>query len=145
MLKSEMLACYHAHNYSTSYTVGFIYSGKVYAISLTTISASWTRREHNGKQYVLRLDLNAKAKQYLIATDGCVCLGAENELLTRQSKYNYGDQFERIIYEAMINSEWSKDFTPWWLGADIETKGAKIQVKFNGATIVKENQLKQFN
>lgn len=141
---TKAMTLYHINNYATSYTIGFVYDNKVYAISLTKVPNRWLYWMYNGSQWVVRMRITQAEKIKLIKKAGCICLGNETELFSKESIYNKGDQFESIIYEAMTGNTWHKDSTPWWNGADIETAGARIQVKFNGATVVKMNQLVKY-
>lgn len=138
---AKAMHLYHINNYATTYTIGFVLNGMVYAISLARVPTKWLYWMFNGKQWVVRLRISAIEKSKLTKKAGCICVGAESELFDDTSKYNKGDQFESIIYTAMTGKTWHKDSTPWWNGADIETEGAKVQVKFNGATVVKMSQL----
>lgn len=138
---AKAMSLYHINNYATSYTVGFVYDSKVYAISLAKVPNRWLYWMYNGTQWVVRMRITQAEKMKTIKKAGCVCLGNETELFHEESIYNKGDQFESIIYTAMTGKTWHKDNTPWWNGADVETTGAKVQVKFNGATVVKMSQL----
>ena len=141
---AKAMHLYHLNNYATTYTIGFVLNGMVYAISLASVPTKWLYWMFNGKQWVVRLRISATEKSKLAKRAGCICVGAESELFDDTSKYNKGDQFESIIYTAMTGKTWHKDSTPWWNGADIETEGAKVQVKFNGATVVKMSQLLKY-
>ena len=42
--------------------------------------------------------------------------------------YNFGDTFERLIYEQYDRS-WYKDNVPWWTRGDINIDGKELQIK----------------
>jgi len=141
--KTQAYTVYCTHAYHSRYALAFEYKGKEYVISLAHLSTAWMRWEAYEGKYALRLRLRARHKRALIKTVGCMCIGNSDDIYNADSKYNRGDQFEAILYKAMTGKEWHKDYTPWYEGADIETSGAKLQVKREGATICRESTIRK--
>lgn len=147
---SKEYACniYHKHCKHSSTAVFFCYHGYIYGLSVSAIPASWTVWDRDAKskggQWKLRLSLTNRQMYRLSKRLGCICLGKESEVFPDRSKYNRGDLIEKILYEAITGKAWHKDYTPWYEGADITTDWCKIQVKFNGASIINMPQVKRF-
>ena len=147
---SKQCACdiYHKYCKHTSTAIFFTYNGRVYGLSVDAIPTAWVSwgkdAKSRGGQWKLRLTLNGKQMYRLTKRIGCVCLGNESEVFPDMTEYNRGDLIEKILYEAITGKTWHKDNTPWYEGADIETNWCKIQVKFNGASIINMSQVERF-
>jgi len=141
--KTEAYTAYSTYAYHSRYALAFSYKGNEYVISLAHLNTAWMKWETHKGTKALRLRLKAKHKRALIKMVGCMCIGKTEQIYNAVSEYNKGDQFEQMLYEAMTGKEWHKDYTPFYEGADIETAGAKLQVKRDGATICRESTLRR--
>ena len=63
------------------------------------------------------------------------------EDLTKDSHYNKGENFERVITELFTAEKWVKDSVPFNVAGDLFHNGEQIQIKLDGATLVEEKTL----
>jgi hypothetical protein len=143
--KSICMAIYEAIGKHNIMVLNFTYNGYEYLITLTRLCNAWIYWEYHKNRWNLRVRLNARQKERLIHTAGCIRLGKTEDVFNSNSDYNKGDQIEAIIYTAMTGKAWKKDYTPWYEGADIELpNGIMIQVKRENATITNMNRLQMY-
>lgn len=138
MTKSTDIKNYRKFSAADSYVVGFFYNHNVYMIELDEIAPRFItlerESEKNGGGMSLRLRLRKDYKEQLIRK-GAELIGTEN--LIKDSKYNKGEAFERIVTEK-FGQTWEKDNVPFWVAGDISLENKEIQVKFENATITTE-------
>lgn len=138
MTKEIMLNNYHAIAGASDYIFGFAHKGIVYMTRSTTIPTEMVSYEQasRGQGYALRMRVRKALKLALLET--AVALGAETELYA--SKYNKGENFERMVSEY-YGIEWHKDNEAFTKCGDICVGGVEIQIKFDGATFTNEKTL----
>ena len=141
MNKIEMLNTYHKLNKAEKYIIGFSYGCAVYMVLLDNIPRNIVRREKSGmkKNYALRLRFTNVEKEKLLKK-GCVYVCNTTDLLS--SDYNKGEIFEKKVTEY-YGIKWEKDYIPFYEKGDITINGTEIQIKYQGATITTERQLKK--
>lgn len=142
--KTQALTTYDNNARHNIVALSFVHNDKVYVTYMHTLKPQWTQWQKHRGQYALRLRLKAEHKRYILKHYNCQFLGYHNDIFTKDCEYNRGDQLERILYERLTGKEWTKDYTPWYKGADITVGDMHIQVKFQNATICTMNQIISF-
>lgn len=140
MNKIQMLSNYHKLNKAEKYIIGFSYGYAVYMILLDKIPTTIAKREKSGnKGYALRLRLNKTDKEKLLRKGAYyICDNKDLEV----KGYNKGEMFEKAVTEY-YGIKWEKDYIPFYVSGDINLDGQEIQIKFQGATITTEKQIKK--
>lgn len=140
MNKIEMLADYHKLNKAEKYIIGFSYGYVVYMVLLDKIPTATAKREKSGnKGYALRLRINNREKEKLLRK-GAYYVCNTKDLETKG--YNKGEMFEKAVTEY-YGIKWTKDYVPFYVSGDINLDGQEVQIKYQGATITTEKQLKK--
>lgn len=142
--KTNAIETYDTYAKHNIIALGFIYKEYVYVTYMHDLNPAWTQWQKHRGTYALRLRLKDKHKAYILKHYNCRKLGKASEVFTANSEYNRGDQLERILYEELTGAQWSKDYTPWYSGADITVGDMHIQVKFQNATICTMKQIIRF-
>ena len=139
-----MVNHYHRLSYTNQYIWGFTYKKVVY-MAFTSQEAvervCKLDRASRGAGYSLRFD-PTNAQKLLLMTEATVLCSEEffnNEV--KNSKYNKGEVFEKMITETVFGQVWKKDTVPFNEGGDIESNGIAYQVKFQKATFCNEKSL----
>ena len=143
-LFTTMVNHYHRLSYTNQYIWGFTYKKVVY-MAFTSQEAvervCKLDRASRGAGYSLRFD-PTNAQKLLLMTEATVLCSEEffnNEV--KNSKYNKGEVFEKMITETVFGQVWKKDTVPFNEGGDIESNGIAYQVKFQKATFCNEKSL----
>ena len=145
MTTETMIALYNLLSASHLYILGFVVENVLYyaMMDFSTMSkyikgdrASSSR----GGFAKLRIKLTTKQKIELLRI--AKTCGTINDL-TAMSKYNKGENFERVITELLTGEKWVKDSVPFNVAGDIVVNGENIQIKFDGAEITNERLLKK--
>lgn len=141
---TTMVNHYHRLSYTNQYIWGFTYKKVVY-MAFTSQEAvervCKLDRASRGAGYSLRFD-PTNAQKLLLMTEATVLCSEEffnNEV--KNSKYNKGEVFEKMITETVFGQVWKKDTVPFNEGGDIESNGIAYQVKFQKATFCNEKSL----
>ena len=141
---TTMVNHYHRLSYTNQYIWGFTYKKVVY-MAFTSQEAvervCKLDRASRGAGYSLRFD-PTNAQKLLLMTEATVLCSEEffnSEV--KNSKYNKGEIFEKMITETVFGQEWKKDTLPFNEGGDVESNGIAYQVKFQKATFCNEKSL----
>ena len=141
---TTMVNHYHRLSYTNQYIWGFVYKKVVY-MAFTSQEAvervCKLDRASRGAGYSLRFD-PTNAQKLLLMTEATVLCSEEffnSEV--KNSKYNKGEIFEKMITETVFGQVWKKDTVPFNEGGDIESNGIAYQVKFQKATFCNEKSL----
>jgi hypothetical protein len=60
--------------------------------------------------------------------------------MVKESKYNKGEIFEKLITE-MNGQTWTKDNADFWKDGDLTVNGKSFQIKYEKATFTNEKTL----
>lgn len=139
----EMMTRYNERAGAHEYALGFVHGGNLYAqrLSFAELSRFFKLDRASSKRggfAKIRIKLTAKDRAELSAT--AELIGAEN-LLTKDSAHNKGENFERELTERWTSETWVKDSVPFWVAGDIRVDGVEIQVKLDGAELTNERIL----
>jgi hypothetical protein len=143
MTMTEMMNAYNARSASHTYALGFVEAHNLYAVKLNfeelsrffKLDRASTKKGGFAK---IRIKLTAKDRAELSAT--AELIGAE-DLLTKDSAHNKGENFERELTERWTSEIWEKDSIPFWVAGDLRVDGVEIQVKLDGAELTNERTL----
>lgn len=140
--KSTMLGHYRKHSAADGYILGFVYKHLIYAVVVPEIMPRYLTVEKASRNQGenLRLRLPLRFKLQLMKKDP-VCLGSDELLLSK--KYNKGENFEKLVTEA-LGQVWVKDCVPFWEQGDVNALGLELQIKFDGATLLNTKQITKF-
>ena len=143
MSKQEMMTMYERWSAAHAYILGFVCEGKLYFVELTfaQLSAYFKLDRASSKRggfAKIRIKLTAEQRKALTAI--ATVLGSA-DLLTADSKYNKGENFEKVITEKLTSDRWSKDSKPFNECGDIRVNGVEIQVKLDNAELTNEKIL----
>ena len=134
---------YNAHSASHVYALGFVHSGKLYAIKLSFAELSRYFKldrasSKRGGFAKIRIKLTSadRAELSLIAE----LIGAES-LLVKDTAHNKGENFERELTERWTAETWVKDSVPFNVAGDIVVNGENVQIKLDGAELTNEKIL----
>ena len=141
---NHLIKTYNKLAYTHNYIFGFEYKGVVYAsYQDSTILASICKldKASRGAGYSLRFQPTNAQKVALLTESEVVCSKEFFDNMVKDSKYNKGEIFEKLVTENMFGQEWSKDNVPFTKGGDVETDNMAYQVKYQGATFTNEKTL----
>lgn len=146
MTFDEMWFFYNKFSGAHKYIVGFVRNAIVYYVILNFVElAELTKFDRSsakrGAFAKVRIYVKAKKANEFITTGRAIELCKVEELI-ENTKYNKGENFERIITETLTSEIWVKDNIPFWVKGDINVNGEEIQVKLNGAELTNEKALK---
>ena len=143
MTMTEMKVAYCKRSASHKYALGFVCNGNLYVITLSFAELSRFFKldrasSKRGGFAKIRIKLTSadRAELALIAE----CLGSA-DLLTKNTKYNKGENFERELTERWTAETWVKDSVPFNVAGDIVVNGENVQVKLDGAELTNEKIL----
>ena len=145
MTMETMLAIYNALSASHLYILGFVVNSILYytEMDFETLKRFMRLDRMSSKRGGLakvriRLTSAQKAELLAIATACGTALDLEKD-----SRYNKGDNFERVIAERLTKEPWIKNSVPFNVGGDITINGENIQIKFDSCEITNENLLRR--
>ena len=145
MTMETMLAIYNALSASHLYILGFVVNSILYytEMDFETLKRFMRLDRMSSKRGGLakvriRLTSAQKAELLAIATACGTALDLEKD-----SRYNKGDNFERVIAERLTKDPWIKNSVPFNIGGDITINGENIQIKFDGCEITNEKLLRR--
>jgi len=143
MTMTEMMNAYSARSAAHTYALGFVEGHNLYAVKLSFAELSKYFKldrasSKRGGFAKIRIKLTAKDRAELSAT--AELIGAEN-LLSKDSAHNKGENFERELTERWTAETWVKDSVPFWVAGDIRVDGVEVQVKLDGAELTNERTL----
>lgn len=145
MTREEMIRNYNNLAAAHKYIVGFTRGQKLYYTVMNSCIRDDMLKldkaaESKGGMMKIRVRVSAKLKAMLIGTGKAVLCGMVDELV-KDSKYNKGENFERVITELLTNKAWAKDNVPFNVAGDIEWNGEQVQIKLDGAELTNEKTL----
>jgi len=141
----EFANTYNQKSYSHKYIAGFEYKNSIYAFichieELKDAMVIDIASAKNGGGKVLKYAPKKAYKENMVAKCDMVMSTAEFETMVKNSKYNRGEIFEKIITEQ-YGQKWEKDNVPFHKGGDIVIDDTPYQIKFQKATFCSEKQL----
>ena len=145
MTAEMMMNLYNLLSASHLYILGFMVQNVLYYATMDFETlAHYMKMDRassaRGGFAKLRIKLTREQKAELLRI-AKRCGTAED--LTADSKYNRGENFERIITELLTGERWVKDSVPFNLAGDITLNGENVQIKFDGAEITNERLLRK--
>lgn len=145
MTREEMIRNYNNLAAAHKYIVGFVQGQKLYyTIMNSCIRDDMLKLDRasssKGGMLKVRVRVSAKLKAMLIGTGKAIVCGMVDELV-KDSKYNKGENFERIVTEKLTGELWVKDSIPFYVKGDITLNGEEVQVKLDGAELTNEKTL----
>ena len=139
-MKAELARQYTEANATHNYIFGFVSKHIVYKVTMMNASAeaieaiSKLDYDSRNKTASLRFIPNKEQKTFLMTLNPeVVCEEQEIENLFKNSKYNRGEIFEKMITEEN-GQVWKKDNVKFTNDGDITINGIKFQIKYNKAT-----------
>lgn len=141
----NLIARYNAHAFTHDYIMGFAYKGNIYAIETVGLSFGIKldrASSKNGGGYSIRFQPTKAEKEAAVLSGQAelICSKEYFDTMHAESKYNKGEDFERIITEK-AGQAWEKDNVPFFKGADLTTAEKAYSIKFEKATICTESTL----
>lgn len=145
MFNREMANRYNRIAGAHKYIIGFVRHGNVYYVELTFIELCELLKDDRasskrGGTLKLRVRVSAEQAINFIHSGKAVEL-CKVEELEANTKYNKGENFERIITETLTSELWVKDSVPFYVKGDINVNGEEIQIKLDGAELTNEKTL----
>ena len=134
---------YNAVAYTHNYIWGFTYKKTVYMATTTAEIMPYIcklDKASRGAGYALRFCPNAEQKIALLPYAQPLCSEAYMDELKAESKYNYGELFEKLVTER-FGQVWTKDNVPFTKAGDIEVDGVAYQIKYQKATFCNEKSI----
>lgn len=144
VMLNKMVDGYNKVSYTHNYIFGFADKGLIYIVKATSEILKQVccldKASRNGG-YSLRFKPTKDQKEFLktFSTE-ILCSEKYFEQVTKESKYNRGEIFEKMITEN-AGQEWKKDHIPFTENGDVTINGVAYQVKFNKATFASEKSL----
>lgn len=138
-----MIDRYNAVAYTHNYIWGFVYKKTVYMATTTAEIMPYIcklDKASRGAGYALRFCPNAEQKIALLPYAQPLCSEAYMDELKAESKYNYGELFEKLVTER-FGQVWTKDNVPFTKAGDIEVDGVAYQIKYQKATFCNEKSI----
>lgn len=143
-LFQTMIDRYNDLSYTHDYIYGFYFQNNVYMVKATAEIMPYILKldkASRGAGYALRFCPNTAQKALLMAKGAqLICSKAFFEETVKESKYNKGEIFEKMVTE-FFGQEWEKDNIPFTEAGDIEVDGVAYQIKFEKATFTNEKTL----
>lgn len=137
--KENLFNAYCEKNAADAYIIGFIQKKMVYMFWADSIPMKWINltRESSKRGGAAKLRLyipSADCKQ--MVADGTAEVIGTLEDLQADSRYNQGDNFEKLIVEKLTGKQWKKNSDKFDTAGDATINGKQVQVKLNRGGIV---------
>lgn len=143
-LLDSMIRRYNELAFTHRYIFGFYYQNNVYMVITDNQVLPYIMkldRASRGQGFSIRFSPTKEQKTFLLSQGATViCSKAFFESETRESKYNKGEIFEKMVTEY-FKQEWKKDHVPFTEDGDITINGKAYQIKFEKATFTNERTL----
>lgn len=144
VMRHKMIQFYNEHSYTHNYIFGYVYKKVVYM----TIATSEVLNEvisldkaSKGAGLSIRFKpTNAQKLMLMSINSEVICSEEYFETLFKESKYNKGEIFEKIITEK-YGQTWEKDNIPYTEDGDITINGIAYQIKYQKATFTNEKSM----
>ena len=134
---------YNKVAYTHQYIWGFTYKKNVYmAITDKSVMPFICKldKASRGAGYALRFCPTNDQKVALMAGASILCSEEYFNALVKESKYNMGEIFEKLVTEH-FGQVWEKDNVPFTKDGDITVDGVAYQIKFQKATFCNEKSI----
>ena len=141
---NKMINQYNRLSFTHNYIFGFADRGTIYAVVtnsnvLPLVCCLDTSSRYGGLS--LRFKTKKEKKEFLKSFRMKeICYEKYFEEVVKNSKYNRGEIFEKMITE-FVGQKWKKNNVPFTKDGDITIKGIAYQIKFNQATFANEKSL----
>ena len=140
-----MINLYNKFSAAHIYLVGFEFSGSIWYVMLNFVELMDLLKgdrcsSKRGGWAKIRVRLT-KDQKYVFVNSGRATKLGGTEILNDESKYNKGEQFEKVITETLTEETWQKDSIPFTVAGDITLNGEQVQIKFDGAELTNEKTL----
>lgn len=143
-LFNALLEKYNRLSFTHLYIFGFIFKGNVYFVETTSkilpliLTLDTASR---GQGYSIRFNPTIAQKTLLLSNGAKILCSVEYfESMVKESKYNKGEIFEKLITE-MNGQKWTKDNADFWKDGDLTVNGKSFQIKYEKATFTNEKTL----
>ena len=141
---NKMINQYNRLSFTHKYIFGFADRGTIYAVvtnsNVLPLVCCLDMSSKNGG-FSLRFKPTKAQKEFLKTfPTKAICSEKYFEEVAKNSKYNRGEIFEKMITE-FVGQEWKKDNVPFTKDGDIRINGIAYQIKFNKATFANEKSL----
>ena len=139
-LLESMINRYNELSYTHMYMLGFEFQGNIYMTIADSNILPYVLKldkASRGAGYALRFCPNKTQKVLLLPEAQLICSKKFFEETVKNSKYNKGEIFEKIITEK-FGQTWVKDNIPYTVDGDITIDGIAYQIKFQKATFLTE-------
>lgn len=143
-LFNALLDKYNRLSFTHLYIFGFIFKGNVYFVETTSkilpliLTLDTASR---GQGYSIRFNPTIAQKTLLLSNGAKILCSVEYfESMVKESKYNKGEIFEKLITE-MNGQKWTKDNADFWKDGDLTVNGKSFQIKYEKATFTNEKTL----
>jgi len=143
MTMTEMMTAYNARSAAHAYALGFVRKGNLYAVKLSFSQLSRyfkLDRASSARGGFAKIRIKLTSKDRAELSEIAELIGAES-LLTANTHYNKGENFEKELTERWTAETWVKDSVPFWVAGDITVNGEQVQVKLDGAELTNERTL----
>ena len=137
---NELAKRYTEANATHNYIFGFAFKHMIYKVIMMNVTAELIERlsvydyDSQTKTKSIRFRPNKEQKAFLMGLNPqAVCKEEELEKMFKESKYNRGELFEKMITEEN-GEEWKKDNKKFTNDGDITINGIKYQIKYNKGT-----------
>ena len=139
-----MINRYNQLSYTHNYIYGFYFQNVIYMVEANADLMPYILKldkASRGAGYSLRF-CPTNAQKVLLLSKGAIALCSKEffEQTVRESKYNKGEIFEKMVTE-FYGQEWTKDNVPFTENGDLTVNGIAYQIKFEKATFTNEKTL----
>lgn len=139
---------YETHVLTSLYIKGFSLDGWIYAYKDRGVSdeVCENERSKDGGKTTLKYKPTAAKKRALVKSGRClkVCCVEKFEYLVKNSRYNRGDIFEKLILE-LFGKVWYKDNVPFFAGYDLSDGMCNYSIKYSGGRYCTESTIDMLN
>lgn len=143
-LFEKMVEFYNSRSFTHEYIIGISFQGNIYMVEITSDLLPFILkldRASRGNGYSLRFKPNKAAKALLMSKGATLLCSVEMfEELVKDSKYNKGEIFEKLVTE-FFGQKWEKDSVPFTDDGDLTVDGIAYQIKFESASFISEKQM----
>ena len=141
VMRHKMVEFYKETAYTHNYIFGYAYKKNVYMTIATSEVLneiiSLDKAGHNEGVAIKFKPNNAQKLMLMSINSEPICTEEYLEALFKESKYNRGEIFEKIITEK-YGQTWVKDNIPYTADGDITINGVAYQIKYQKATFLTE-------
>ena len=139
-----MINRYNQLSYTHNYIYGFYFQNVIYMVEANADLMPYILKldkASRGAGYSLRF-CPTKEQKALLLSKGAIALCSKDffEQTARESKYNKGETFEKMVTEY-FGQIWKKDNVPFTKDGDLTVNGIAYQIKFEKATFTNEKTL----